>query len=242
MTLLVDRRQGSHELVKPLKKLGLPVEETTLESADVMFEGRGEGGRPVLVGIEYKKLGELVQALRTERLQGHQLLKMQAAYDFNYLLIEGEVLYGPSGILVQPSGYRRGQTRPIPGKMGVAELLKRLHTLHLRGGLNPLWSRSLPDTLQQITSLYRVWTDCALDEHKSHIAIYRPPALQPISQFRTFVQSLEGISFGTSKAIEAHFHGSIKAAVNASREEWLKIDGIGPKLATRIIGVFSGKT
>ena len=238
MTLLVDDRAGSHELVKPLRKLGLPVEETRLESADVMFEGRGEGGRPVLVGIEYKKLGELVQALRTERLQGHQLLKMQAAYDFNYLLIEGEVLYGPSGILVQPSGYRRGQTRPIPGKMGVAELLKRLHVLHLRGGLISLWATTKEESYQHISALYRVWTDCALDEYKSHIAIYRPPALAPISQFRTFVQSLDGISFGTSKAIEAHFNGSIKAAVNASWEEWLKIDGIGTKLATSITKTF----
>ncbi len=241
MTLLVDNRAGSHELVKPLRKLGLPVEETRLESADVMFEGRGEGGKPVLIGVEYKKLGELVQALRTERLQGHQLLKMQAAYDFNYLLIEGEVLYGPSGILVQPSGYRRGQTRPIPGKMGVAELRKRLHVLHLCGGLNTLWSGSLADTCSQLSSLYRVWTDCALDEHKSHIAIYRPPALVPISQFRTFVQSLDGISFGTSKAIETHFNGSIKAAVNASREEWIKIEGIGTKLATRITETLAGR-
>ena len=122
--------------------------------------------------------------------------------------------------------------------MGVGELLKRLQVLALRGGLFPIWSRVRSDSYQHIAALYRLWTDCDLDAHKSHIAIYRPPALQPISQFRTFVQSLDGISFGTSKAIEAHFKGSIKAAVNASREEWLKIDGIGTKLATSITKTF----
>ena len=125
--------------------------------------------------------------------------------------------------------------------MGVGELFKRLHVLHLRGGLTTLWAARFADTLQQLVALYRVWTDCALDGHKSHIAIYRPPALSPVSQFRVFVQSLDGISFGTSKAIETHVKGSIKAAVNASREEWLKIDGIGTKLATSITNTFSGK-
>jgi ERCC4-type nuclease len=240
MTLLVDDRAGSHELVKPLRKLGLPVEETRLESADVMFEGRGEKGASVLIGIEYKKLGELVQALRTERLQGHQLLKMQAAYDFNYLLIEGEVRYGPSGLLTQKARYGRREDRAIPGKMGVGELLKRLHVLHLRGGLTPLFARALSDTLQQITALYRVWTDCALDEHKSHIAIYRPPALVPVSEFRVFMQSLNGVGFVASKAAEAHFGGNIQKAVNATAQEWQQVEGIGIKLSHRIVRTFRG--
>ena len=128
--------------------------------------------------------------------------------------------------------------------MGVGELFKRLHVLHLRGGLTTLWAARFADTLQQLVALYRVWTDCALDEHKSHIAIYRPPALVPISEFRTFVQSIDGISFKTSKAIEAHFKAQKRTLGDAAVmtvAEWREIPGIGPKLATHIVDVFRRK-
>ena len=67
--ILVDYRRGSHELKAPLLALGLPVEETTLDYGDLLFEGRGEGGKPVTVAIEYKKFGELMTSMRTGRLQ-----------------------------------------------------------------------------------------------------------------------------------------------------------------------------
>src|SRR6266446_2939294 len=121
--IFVDYRQGSHELVAPLQALGLPVEETTLEFGDVAFEGRGEGGKPVSIGIEFKKLGELVQALRTQRLQGYQLKGMRKAFDYSYLFVEGELLYGDAGGLLRRKGKRA--LVPLPGQMSVSELLKR---------------------------------------------------------------------------------------------------------------------
>jgi len=244
--LLVDNRAGSRELVKPLRSLGLPVEETRLDSADVMFEGRGLGGVSILVGIEYKKLGELVQALRTERLQGHQLLKMRGAetpeeaplYEFAYLLIEGSVLVDRQGYLMKKGKYGRPPSR-LGGSMTENELDKRLATMHRCAGLCPLWVTDQRRACAQIAAWYRTFTDRDLDQHVSHIAVYRPPSLVPISEFRTFVQSLDGISFKTSLAVERHFKGSIRAAVTASRAEWMRIDGIGPTLATRITETFA---
>lgn len=241
--LFVDNRAGSCDLVAPLKKLGLPVEETRLESADVMFEGRGVGGAPVLIGIEHKKLGELVQALRTERLQGHQLLRMQDTYGFSYLLIEGQVTVDRQGYLLKKSTYGRPPSR-LGGSMTESELEKRLATLHRCGGLLPVWSDSQRRSCAIIAAWYRTFTDRDLDQHTSHIACYRPPSLVPLSEFRVFMQSIDGISFATSKAIETHFGGKrarIRDAVNASREEYLKVEGIGPKLAMRIVASFRGE-
>lgn len=232
--LLVDDRAGSKELLKPLVAMGLPAISTSLPSADLAFEGRGEGGRPVLIGIEYKKLGELVGSLRTQRLQGHQLEKMRDTYEFSYLLVEGEVLYDASGRLQRRAGRR--DVNPLPGAMGISELLKRLHVLHLRGGLNLLWASRSSDSLQHIAALYRVWTDCDVDQHKSHIAIYQAPSLVRISPFR---QSLVGmklpqVGIKTSKAVEAYFGGSLRRALLAPEAEWAKIEGIGPKTARQI--------
>ena len=105
--IFVDYRAGSHELVAPLKALGLPVEETTLDAGDVAFSGRGEKGKEVLVGIEYKRLSDLISSLRTERLQGHQLVAMsEAGFDYSWLLIEGELLYDSRGRLQRRTSRR----------------------------------------------------------------------------------------------------------------------------------------
>lgn len=229
--LLIDYREGSAELLEPLRKLGLPAERGTIP-ADIAFEGRGEGGTPVMVGIEFKKLGELINSLRTQRLQGHQLLGMREHFQFCYLLIEGELHYDSKGILTKRVGSHTFV--PLPGRMAVAELLKRLYVLHLRGGLNLLWATNRSTTLRFVEALYRVWTDCDLDQHQSHIAIYQAPSLTPISEFRGFFSRINGLGLRKTLQVEQHFGGSIRQAVNAPKSEWLKINGIGPELAAHI--------
>ncbi len=234
--IFVDYRQGSHELVAPLQALGLPVEETTLEFGDVAFEGRGEGGKPVSIGIEFKKLGELVQALRTQRLQGYQLKGMRKAFDYSYLFVEGELLYDTKGGLLRRKGKGRVFT-PLAGQMSVAEIWKRIYVLHLRGGLNPVWTVNRGDTLQAISALYHTWVDTDLDAHKSHLGIYNAPSLVPISEFRRAVSAWPSVGYRTSLAIEKQFGGSLKRAVNASVGTWANIQTVDDKGKARKIGM-----
>lgn len=218
--IFVDDRAGSKELIAPLRALGLEVESTRLDFGDVMFEGRGVKSAPVSVGIEFKQLRELVQALRTERLQGHQLIGMRQAYDHAWLFIEGELLYDAKGRLLRRKGKR--ETVPLEGSMTVVELLKRMFVLHLCGGLNPWWSQTRQDTLQGLLTLYRTWTDQDLDKHRSHLGIYSAPTLVPVSDFRATVKQFPGVGIRLSKAVEDHF-GSLRKAVNAGVEEWAEL-------------------
>lgn len=219
--LLVDYRQGSQELIEPLQQMGLDVDQCDLPAGDISFVGKGEKGKQVTIGVEFKKLDELVGSLRTERLQGHQLLKMQDMYDFKYLLIEGELLIDKAGKLLKRVSRR--ETRPMHGQLSISEFFKRLNVLHLRGGLNwqILHSRRL--ILKWIEALYRTWTDKALDEHKSHLALYSPPPIVPISEFRDVVRRFPRVGFKASLAVEQAFGGSLKRAVMASEEEWAAI-------------------
>ena len=237
--LLVDFRAGSAELLEPLRKMGLPAESGDIP-ADIAFEGRGEKGAPVMIGIEFKKLGELVQSLRTQRLQGYQLLKMREHFQFCYLLVEGDLRYDTKGQLLRRAG--RQDFKRLPGAMGVSELLKRLCVLQLCGGLHTIWALTRVDSLHWISALYRTWTDCDLDQHKSHIAIYQAPTLAPVSEFRAFISRIDGISLRKSLTIEKHFGGSIRRAVNASKAEWMKVEGIGPLIAQHINDVMEGRT
>lgn len=236
--LLVDYRRGSHELVDPLMARGLDVAETELVGGDLAFEGRGNQGAKVDIGIEFKMLEELVSSLVSQRLQGHQLPKMRAAavgkkplYDFAYLLTEGEIHFDKRGLLTKRVGRR--DFRPLPGRMTISEFYKRLITLHLCGGLIWLHTHSRRATLELIESLYHTWTDKALDEHTSHLALYQPQPMLAVSDFRDVVSRLPGVSLRNSLALEKAFDGSLRRAFTAGPATWAKIDVMDKNGKTR---------
>ncbi len=219
--------------------MGLPAEQADLAMgtagpvADLAFIGRGVKGKPVSVGIEFKKLGEYVASMRTERLQGAQLPAMRDAYDMCWLIVEGEILYSKSGGLERRVG--RKERKPLHGGMGVSELLKRTMVLHICGGLNPWNTQNRTDTLKYIEALYRTWTDVDQDEHKSHIAIYQAPPLTPISKRRMALKAWDDVGMQVSLAAELKF-GSVKRAANATVQEWASLETTDKKGKVRRLG------
>ena len=220
MTVLVDRRIGSKDLLEPLRKLGLVAELTELEFGDVAFVGKGEKGTPLDIGIELKRLGDLIGSLRDGRLAGHQLPGLLKTYEHTWLLVEGAWRSGAHGELLAPRR-GRGWVTP-PGRMSAHELTKQLLTLELRGGLHVEHTTTRTDTLHFLVALYHWWTDVTLDDHRSHLAIHRPPTLAPIGQFRETVTTLPGIGLRTSLAVRKHFR-SLRRAFAAPVKEWAAI-------------------
>jgi ERCC4-type nuclease len=233
--IFVDYRAGSKELIEPLRKLGVEVEKTTLDYGDLMWEGRGEKGAPVLVGVEFKQLRELVQALRSERLQGYQMKGMRDTYKYSYLMVEDPLMYDRGGMLLRRAG--RHRLAPMAGQMTVQELLKRKNVLHLCGGLNPIFTQCRKDSLQEILALYRTWTDVDLDKHKSHIAAYEAPSLITISDVRRTLKTLPHIGNRASLAVEQHFGGNLARALNAHLDEWAGIMIVDDKGKQRRLGL-----
>lgn len=234
--ILVDRREdsrskGSNGLWDDLKKTSLPVEQTTLDGGDLMFIGQGPEGEEVTVGLEFKKIRDLLTSIRTKRLPGHQVFKLQP-YDFRYLLVEGEWRGNKEGMVSVRS--KRGEWAQVPGRFSAAELDKTLLGLPLRAGIYVWPTATRRETVRWIQSLYRNFTDGKWTDHSSHIAVYRPPTLVPISDFRTTVSTFPAVGVKTSLAVERHFGGSIRRAVKARAAQWAEIDGIGKKNAQRI--------
>lgn len=217
--ILVDSRLGSAELVAPLRAAGLEVEETTLRSGDIAFEGRGTKGAPVFIGIEYKKLGEFVQAVRTERLQDVQLPRMREDFDFSWVLVEGEILYDRSGKLQRRVGHATFAS--LPGGMTFAELQKRIFVFQICGGLHPIFAKDQRTTVKLLEILYRVWTDKDLDEHKSHLGVYAPE-LENYSDLTAVLMRIPNIGPQVARAAEKEF-GSLRTAVTASVPEWAEL-------------------
>ncbi len=235
--ILVDVKTGKRDkpesFIDPLKRLGLPAQKANLDFGDFAFVGRGIGGVDVSVGIELKKFRDLVSSLRSGRLQGHQLIGLQQAFDYRWLIIEGTWKQGRHGELVQ------GKTK-VHGGMSGAELEKRLTTLEVQGGIKIRHTATRSDTLRVICNLYRWWTDRNLDTHDSHIVIYHPTPLIPISQFRQTVSTLPGIGIKLSAVVEKRF-GTLNQMFRATVEQWEDIEGIGRPTAERIVQTIRGE-
>lgn len=242
MTVMVDAAVGSRELVKPLCALGLPAELTHLHAGDVAFMGRGWKGRPIGIGVELKKISELAGSLETGRLPLDQAPKMLKAFEHSWIVVEG-MWRTPRGRLVTLG--RHGRPRETRGRLSGDELEKQMLTLEIgmtEPGERYLRTRYVPtraDTLRFIVSLYRWWTDKDMDQHKTHVGIYRPPTLIDISQFRQTVATLPGIGVKRSLEVEQFFVGSLELAFAASRERWC--DALGVKVGTRVFHTIRGK-
>ena len=229
--LLVDERVGSHDLVTPLQALGLPASLTRLEFGDVAFVGKGVNGVDVLVGVELKKVGDLLDSLRSGRLAGHQLPGLQKMYQHTWLLVEGIWHINRAGRI--GCGTMRG--KPY-GRITIGELNKRLLTLQLLGGLHLWFTAGRPASLSFILALYRFWTDGNLDSHRSHITMYHPEPLKPVSQFQRTISTLPGLGWSLSLAAQKHF-GSLARAATAVAAEWATLTTLDARGHTRRLGM-----
>ena len=245
----IDPRAGSKDLVAPLLAVGLPVEKGHLEFGDLAFLGRGEAGAEVFIGIEHKKLPDLVQSLGDDRLAGHQLPGLVQNYDRPYLIIEGEFEVDSNDRVLVPTRIR-DRLAPLKGCMPASVLDQRVLTLETRGGLRVRWTRTQKETVRYVSGLYRFWTDRDIDEHRSHLAIHAPDldsALRiPRTLFQEMVAPVPDIGLKTGAAVEKAFAGSLGRALLAGADEWAevvtrsakgKLRRLGPSKANRIAEV-----
>ena len=223
--IIVDDRIGSADLAGPLRKMGVAVEVTRLEFGDLTFTGRGSKDYPVQVGIELKKVPDLLQSLRDGRLTGHQLPGMmdpnKGLYDYGWLLVEGTTCLDPqTGILLECNRYKN----PLRGKWTYAELQKRLLSLEQQFNVRTVWCADRTHTLRWIICLYRWWTDQAMDSHGSATATHTPRVMGwlTVSPFREAVMKWPHIGPKLSQTVEATF-GTLQRAANASVDEWAAI-------------------
>jgi hypothetical protein len=256
--IFVDYREGSIDLLKPLRTAGLPAvqaggkgsEYPELEAGDFAFIGKGENGASLNIGVELKRLDarstDLTQSIRSGRLAGSQVAKMigpDGIYDYAWLLIQGMWRHNQAGQIVVYKGPKRGW-EPIPGKMPASELEKHLLTLELCAGLRKKETNTEADTVRFLVNLYRWWTDRALDQHMSHLAVHQGPTFMPLTPFRQTVSRFPGIGLKVSAAVERHFKGNMIRAVNAGAGEWaaLETNGrkLGQKTALRVVAFLRG--
>lgn len=229
--ILVDPRAGSADYEQPLRALGAPVESCQLEFGDCAFYGSGRA-----VGVELKKIHDILACITTGRFAGHQLPGMARDYNEVYLVIEG--LWRPNpedGVLEVLRG------KWVPVKVGNRTWMYRdfaafLTTIEVKGGARVIRSGSEDETARIVHGLYQWWQD--VDSHRSHLALNRSGRDVALFTRPTLVRrvaaELPGVGFDRSGMIAGHF-STVRAMVDAKVGEWTKLPGIGKKLAAGIV-------
>lgn len=249
--VLVANESGSKDLIEPLRKLGLnikPVTHSILPFGDIAFSGRGEGGKKLFIGIEYKKIGELAASLASKRFQGHQLLGMvdgASGFDRRYLLVEGGFHHDNQGRAVIFRG--PGRPSPLAGAKSAVQLEQELLNIATRGGVPVVERATRRDAMRWVLACVRYWTDKDLDEHRSHLAIYAPDfdkrLLTPPSDFRKALQVLlPGIGWATSQRLEEECwdpvkqEGSFRRLMGKSEDWWANLQTFDKKGNSKKLG------
>lgn len=192
--IYLDRREPD-ELEKAIRYLGVEVTaECDMKFGDIMFEGNGERGPGAMVGIERKKLSDLVNSMKDRRLSGHQLRGCWQTFDYVYLVCEGIWRPGPSGEIQHQTPVRvvKGgkwvNTRDYKWEVFYGHVDRKsvayrhlagfLHSLTLRSRsprrepLRVLRTSSVQETAAQVVSLYKNFNERAWGEHYAHDVIY----------------------------------------------------------------------
>jgi ERCC4-type nuclease len=239
--IYVDTRAGSADLIHPLRTAGLEVEAANLPYGDLQIIGRGPNGRPVLVGVEYKKWADLLACMRSGRFAA-QARGMAQSYEFSWLLVEGRVRPGKKGIVEEASW--RGTWTEMHGRYTYQEVAAYVTTMAAKAGFQVWRTESLLETIAWIRGFYLWWTAKDWEDHRAHLQFYRAPVSEQFvepSVVQLMAMALPGIGESKAAAVAETF-SSPRAMCNAVEAQWMKVEGIGKTLAKRLVALCHGSS
>lgn len=233
--LLVDPRAGSSALLAPLQSRGLPAESATLEYGDVAFAGNGPEGT-VLIGIEYKHMGEAISCMTSGRFAGHQLLGMADYYEY-WLLVDDTDRYrtGREGQLQLRSG--QGWYDVTQGERAISALAWEHWLLSMSnvGGCKVHRVTDASDAVEWLGYLY-TWWQKEWGDHRSVGAFNRSRAIRKGEKptlSRLWANDLPGVGHERSETIARAFTCAFSLAF-ATEEQLAEVDGVGKRGAKKI--------
>lgn len=235
----VDPRAGSGPLFPLLQARGVPgVHLGPLDYGDMAIVGNGPEGCPVSVGVEYKKLPDMLQCIDNGRFVGHQLPGMLNHYDVIILLVEGIWRERSDGIIEVPHGSNGwSQIRVGNGSAMSSGLEGFLNTMQFKVGIKVLRTGTTSQTVHALYHMNRWWTTKEWEEHRAHLAFDNSQALALIRKpnlVRRVAKELPGIGMGRSGPVAKRFASVLDMAM-AEAEDWQQIEGIGKVTAERVV-------
>ena len=235
----VDTRAGSKDYIEPLRRRGVTVETAMLEAGDMEIMGKGPDG-PIMIGVEHKKIPDLIQCIRNGRF-ADQLRKMREYYGVSWLLLEGRMSVRRGKLHI-----RKGNVwKEFQGDTSLPEIFGYLSTVCHAGGILLMRTEDKTESVEWLRSLNNWWTLKKWEQHRAHLDFYRPeqiggnPLLQP-TLVQKVASMLPGLGIARAFAVSQRFE-TVKEMLDATPEEWLTVEGVGKKGASNVVHAIEGK-
>lgn len=229
-----------------------------LTAGDFCFSGNGPKG-PALIGIERKRLSDMLSSLRTQRFVGEQLPKLINHYEFIYLVIEGRFRTNWYTGMIEERWGKDWTTVSVGSQQFLGlELDSFLNSLSV-SPVRVRHTRDEKETIEFVVSLHHTFSK-PWDEHaKKLVGIHTPPEYALVgkaSTVRRGAYALTGIGWERSGAVEQHFssiadmcakdvpcpeHCGYGRYEKTLPREYEKIDGFGKVLSKRIVAELHGE-
>jgi ERCC4-type nuclease len=229
--VVVDPRTGSGEFAPLLRRRGLPVAKQTLDCGDFAFTGLGRDKDTVMIGIERKKLGDLLQCIEDGRFAGRQLPKLKNTYAVTWVVIEGAYRADPkTGLLQTPVGHGKWRDYSFGAIKMASAVANWKIDMQVKAGLIVERTWNEEETADLVATIYKWWNlKGGWEGHRAHLAVNKSlvdgDVFQTLKRRGQFAAVLPGLgSVGCRKA-QGHFK-SIQAMVEAPISEWRKILGV----------------
>lgn len=227
----------SADLIPHIQRIGIRCDKSPLQYGDAAFEGRGPLGT-IAVGIERKRLHDMLNCIDDARYTGHQRIGMKQMYQVSVLIIEGHWKpHDGDGMLMEgfSGGISWGYCRYRTQRTMYAKLYRYLISVALSGVI-VTYSRDPFHTAFNITEWFQYfqknWQGHTSLQEMQKIAI--PTLNQKPSLVRKWAADLDGIGVKLSEDAEKLFKTPIKLA-QADESEWLRIPGVGVKTAQQVV-------
>lgn len=231
--LLVDSRERD-DIMKRLSPYDIEVALTQLDYGDFCWEGSGPHG-PALIGVERKRLTDLISSMTDRRLSGHQLRGMYKTYDHVYLLVEGMWRPTQSGAIEHFHG---GGWNPLFFKgsgVNYRQVDSYLSSLAVLGHIEVCRTSFNSESAAWLVSRYNWWQK-PWGDHHSHDQIYTGgPERGKGKGVRANVSTEPGpveLAANTFPGLDrrawecGRYFKSVQAMVNATQQEWRECLGI----------------
>lgn len=220
-----------------------------LTAGDVCFAGEGPKG-PCLIGIERKRVRDMLSSIRNGRFSGEQLPKLISHYEYVYLILERERTRTNhvTGVLEEIRG-REWVPLTLGGSescfLGL-ELDSFLNTISIQTPVHVISVGDVHDTVETVMTLAHSWSK-PWTKHHAHLDLYTPDPAQLItlgkaSTVRRMANQLRGVGWEKSGAADGAFERVCcincpetdpKSMCGASKKVWQGLDGFGKVMADR---------
>jgi ERCC4-type nuclease len=236
--ILVDPRIGSRELLSTIRQQNVPAELADLAYGDCCFEGKWLG-RNISIGVERKRLHDMLHCIDDARYSAHQLPGMNMLYEKSILIVEGAWKPHEDGTLMEgfPNGSWgpcRYRSRPVL----YAKLRRYLLSVSL-SGVTVTFSRNLLQTAIDVCEMYHYFQK---DKHTALLQTQKlnlPSLNGKPSLTKRWAAEIDDIGVELSDRAEQLF-GTPIALAEASVVDWQSLKGIGYPTASRIVKQIQG--